>query len=192
MTPRSSTARIARIIRQALSEGHVVDIEGFGTFRPGSLGFEFVPETRPRVFIAYVQEDLRIVRRLCHELKEAGYNAWLDKESLLPGQNWPRSIERAIEVSDFFIACFSKRSVPKRGVFQSELRYALDCAARLPLDDIFVIPVRLNECTPPERIMSTYQHVDLFADWDKGIAQIRRAMDREWARRGRKRLLLAS
>jgi hypothetical protein len=190
---RCGTARIARIIRDALREGHVVDIEGFGTFRPAKDGgFDFAREMRPRIFIAYVEEDLADVQRLYRALNDAGYRPWMDKESLLPGQNWPRSIDRAIEVSDFFIACFSRKSVPKRGVFQSELRYALDCASRLPLDDIFIIPVRLDCCTPPERIVRSIQHVDLFGDWNAGFAQIRRTIDQEHARRQRTRLPLAS
>lgn len=190
MSSRPPNGRIARIIRQALREGHVVDIEGLGTFRPSPGGFDFTPAHGARVFIAYVQEDLRHVRRLYQDLRRAGYQPWLDKENLLPGQNWPRSIERAIDVSDFFIACFSNRSVPKRGVFQSELRYALDCAARMPLDDIFLIPVRLDECTPPERVSRHVHHVDLFGNWASGIAQLRRTIDQEFARK-RERMPLA-
>ncbi len=190
MIHRSSSSRVARIIRQALRDGHVVDIEGFGTFRPSAEGFEFVAETRPRIFIAYVQEDLETVRRLSADLKREGYQPWLDKESLMPGQNWPRSIERAIDVADFFIACFSKRSVTKRGVFQSELRYALDCARHLPLDDVFLIPVRLDDCRPPERISNRLQHVDLFVNWKEGIRRICSTMERELARK--RKLPLAS
>lgn len=183
MTRRCSTRRIASIIRQAMRDGHVVDIEGFGTFRPLTKGFEFIPELRPRVFLAYVQEDFPLVRRLFRDLQRGGYQPWLDEENLLPGQNWPRSIDRAIEVSDFFIPCFSKKSVLKRGIFQSELRFALDCASRLPLDDTFLIPVRLDECVVPERIRKSLQHVDLFPNWSGGLAQIRRTIDQQLARR---------
>lgn len=192
MNQRCSPERIVEIIRQALNEGHVVDIEGFGSFLPGTEGFEFVPEMRPRIFIAYVSEDIVTARRLYRDLKKAGYQPWLDKESLLPGQNWPRSIDRAIEVSDFFIPCFSTHSVLKRGVFQSELRFAMDCAAELPLDDVFLIPVRLERCEVPDRIQRQLQHVDLFPDWAEGIAQIKQTVDRELSRRRRNRLPLAS
>jgi hypothetical protein len=192
MKRRSPPSRIAAIIRRALKDGHVIDIEGFGTFRPSECGFDFVPETGPRIFIAYVGEDLRKVRRLYRDLKHYGYHPWLDKESLLPGQNWPRAIERAIEVSDFFLACFSTRSVSKRGVFQSELRYALDCAQRMPLDGIFFIPVRLDDCAPPERIARQLQHVDLFRNWVAGMAQLRRTIDAECARKRRQQMRLAS
>lgn len=183
MNAHCPTDRIAQCIRKALCDGDVVEIDGLGTFRPSSSGFEFIPEVRPRIFIAYVQEDLKYARRLFYDLKEAGYQPWLDKENLLPGQNWPRSIDRAIEVSDFFIPCFSNRSVLKRSVFQSELRFALDCASRLPLDDVFMIPVRLDDCTLPARISGTLQHVNLFPDWTQGIEQIRQTIDGELLRK---------
>lgn len=105
----------------------------------------------------------------------------MDKQKLLPGQNWPRAIEHAIEASDFFVACFSQRAVSKRGQFQAELRYALDCAARLPLEQIYLIPVRLEECQVPLRISRQFQYLDLFPDWDKGARRLAAAMRRRSA-----------
>ena len=97
---------------------------------------------------------------------------WMDVRKLLPGQNWPRAIESAIETSDYFVACFSSASVNKRGGFQAEVRYALDCARRMPLDDIFVAPVRLDECRVPRSIQRELQYVDLFPDWQRGVRRL--------------------
>jgi len=130
------------------------------------------------VFVAYVAEDLGPARRLCHALRAAGCEPWLDKERLLAGQNWPRAIARAIEDSDVFIACLSPRSIVKRGQFQSELRYALDCARRQPLDSTFFIPVRFEECPVPRRIAEDLQYVDLFPDWDRGARRLVQAVRR--------------
>jgi len=174
-----SAERLASLVRQCLEEGRAVEIDGLGVFRPGaSAGFEFVPVTAPRVFIAYVFEDALAAERLYRELLTGGYDPWLDKRKLLPGQNWPRAIEQAIEVSDFFIACFSRNAVSKTGQFQSELRYALDCARRMPLEEIFLIPVRLEECVMPRPIRQSIQYVDLFPDWDRGFQRILAAMVR--------------
>ena len=96
----------------------------------------------------------------------------MDQEKLLPGQNWPRAIERAIDVSDFFLGCFSNRSTIKRGHFQSELRYALDLATRVPLEDVFLVPVRLDHCEVPHHIARKTQYVDLFPDWNRGINKL--------------------
>jgi hypothetical protein len=163
---------ILHLVRRALERGRSVEIDGLGTFRTG----EFVPETRPQVFVAYVEEDLGPVRKLCAALSAAGCTPWFDKDQLLPGQNWPRAIERAIEISDAFVACFSPRSLAKRGQFQSELRYALDCARRMPLEAGFVMPVRFEACAVPLSIAKQVQYVDLFPDWERGVRRLMRAI----------------
>ena len=173
-----SPARILEIVRRCLEIGQSVEIDGLGTFRPGSGGYEFQAESRPQVFIAYVQEDLVLARRLRDELAAMGCAPWLDKDQLLAGQNWPRAIERAIDVSDVFVACFSRRSLAKRGQFQSELQYALDCARRRPLESVFMLPVRFEECSVPRRIAEQVQYVDLYPDWKRGVRQMARAIRR--------------
>jgi hypothetical protein len=186
------TRRVARIVRRALEQGSAVEIDGLGTFLPGGDGsFRFVAQTKPRVFIAYVEEDLNAAKRLYSALKQNGFRPWLDKKELLPGQNWPRAIESAIQASDFFVACFSRRSTCKRGSFHSELRFALNCAARVPLDEIFFIPVRLDNCTVPINISRKIQYVDVFPDWDVGLSTVVGVMKGQEAKRKRKRLPLA-
>jgi hypothetical protein len=181
-----SALEVARLVRRCLEQGSSVEIERLGTFRPKSKGgYEFVPLSLPNVFISYVEEDYAIARRLYAYLKQNGFTPWLDRKNLLPGQNWPRAIERTIETSDFFLACLSTRSVRKRGSFQSELRWALECARRLPLDDVFVVPVRLEECRVPCRIQQQLQYVDLFPAFEKGAARVAAMLRKEWTRRSR-------
>ncbi len=176
--------RILEIVRRSLEGGQTVEIDGIGVFRPGAGGgYEFVAEVRPRVFIAYVEEDLGLVRRLRDGLAAGGCAPWLDKDQLLAGQNWPRAIERAIGMADVFVACFSPRSIVKRGQFQSELRYALNCAARMPIEDVFLVPVRLEGCAIPEQIAGQWQYIDLFPDWERGMERLVEAVHR--AARGR-------
>jgi hypothetical protein len=179
-----SAAQVARLVRQCLAEGASVEIDGLGTFLPDRhRGFRFQPRNRPKVFVAYVQEDAAAAERLFDDLETSGFDPWLDRRKLLPGQNWPRSIEEAISTSDFFLACFSHRSVKKKGGFQSEIRYALDCRQRLPLDEIFLIPARLDDCSVPLRIQSETQYIDLFPDWCRGFRRIIAAMHRQRRRR---------
>ena len=194
MRPRRAggfACQVARIVHDCLRRGGSVEIDGLGSFRTGPRGnFVFLPQTRPKVFLAYVAEDGPAAERLFRDFLARGFNPWLDRKKLLPGQNWPRSIEHAIAVCDFFVACFSRRAIGKRGRFQSELRYALDCASRLPLDEVYLIPVRLEDCRPPARISQEFQYVDLFPDWKKGFERIL-AVIRRQARLRRRRLALA-
>jgi TIR domain len=168
----SYASRVAGIVLRALAAGKAVEIDGLGIFFPDQRhGFRFEPRP-PQVFLAYVREDLDTVQRLYDALTQAGFSPWLDVRKLLPGQNWPRAIECAIEGSQFFVACFSEHSADKWGGFQAEIRYALDCARRMPLDEIFVIPVRLNNCRVPRSIVRELQYVDLFPDWECGLTRL--------------------
>lgn len=171
--------QLAGLVVRSLAAGKAVEIDGLGTFFPDAgRGVRFEPRA-PQVFLAYVREDLDAVQRLYDELASAGFGPWMDVRKLLPGQNWPRAIEGAIESSDFFIACFSSHSVNKWGGFQAEIRYALDCARRVPLDEIFVIPARLDACRVPRSIQRELQYIDLFPDWDRGVRRLTGTLRRQ-------------
>ena len=175
-----SVEELARLIKRSLRRDDAVEIDGLGTFARNSSGnISFSDSSQPRIFIAYAVEDAALAERLFVALSDRGFAAWLDRRKLLPGQNWPRRIEDAIASSDFFIACFSKHSVKKKGGFQAEIRYALDCANRVPLDDVFLIPVRLDDCHVPLRIQQETQYVDLFPDWAAGLQNVFRIIEKQ-------------
>ncbi len=171
---------LARLIERSLKRSKQVEIDGLGVFsrtRAGNISLR--KSNRPRVFIAYAVEDRTFADRLFDDLTEYGFAPWLDRRKLLPGQNWPRRIEDAIASADFFIACFSQNSSGKRGGFQAEIRYALDCATRIPLDEVFLIPIRLDDCRVPARIQRETQYVDLFPDWNAGLHRILRIIEKQ-------------
>jgi hypothetical protein len=175
---------VARIVLRGVAAGKTVEIDGLGIFYPDARrGFRFEPRALPQVFVAYGKEDELLAQRLSEELNRAGFTPWMDVRKLLAGQNWPRAIEAAIESSDFFVACFSGKSVRKKGGFQSEIRYALDCARRVPLDEIYVVPVRLDNCAVPRTIQHELQYIDLFPDWDAGVERLLTMLRREVERR---------
>lgn len=177
------STEVLEIIRKSLEAGQAVEIEGLGRFHATSSGYRFDPDAQPTVFVAYASEDLELARRLAEALRAADCSPWLDKDRLMPGQHWTQSIERAIAEADAFVACFSRRSVSKRGQFQSELRHALACAEKRPLDEVFLLPVRLEKCVVPERIAEQVQYVDLFPDWERGVKRLVRSIRK--AARGR-------
>ena len=171
---------LGHLIEHALERAPTLEIDGLGVFHRTATGeISFERARSPRVFIAYASEDRWAAEKLFDGFTEHGYTAWMDRRSLLPGQNWPERIEEAILSSDFFIACFSRRSVKKRGEFQAELHYALDCASSVPLDDVFLIPVRLDNCKLPARIERETQAADLFPDWDAGFQKVIELIERQ-------------
>ena len=170
---------LGELVAHSVAAGKEVEIEPLGVFYPDSaLGMRFEPRVAPQVFVAYVKEDQAAAEWLYDALSQKGFSPWMDVRKLLPGQNWPRAIENAIESSDFFVACYSSNSVRKRGGFQAEIRYALDCARRVPLDDIFVVPVRLDDCGVPRAVQREVQWVDLFPDRVRGLRRLVTALRR--------------
>ena len=179
---------VLSLVERCLREGSTIEIDGVGSFgldAENRVIFEAARGTR--VFLAYAEEDRAQVRKLYNALKKAGFEPWMDQEKLLPGQNWPRAIERAIEVADFFLACFSRRSSMKRGHFQCELRYALDTASRVPLDDVFLVPLRLDDCEVPRHIANKTQWVDMFPDWNDGFDRLTSMMHSQMTQREKRR-----
>ncbi len=179
--------RIAELTRSCLERGERIDISGLGSFYRDLVGqYVFEAESRASVFIAYASEDRGAADRLYHMLAGAGFAPWMDSHKLLPGQRWKWALRQAVSRSDYFVACFSTRSVNKRGGFQEELREALHCALEIPLGQTYLIPVRLDECAVPEEIQREVQYVDLFPDFRVGFERIEETIRRQEAeRRGR-------
>lgn len=188
MAARSEIPKlIGDVLKQCLRDGISVNLDGLGSFQRRGSRAQFIPNSGPKVFIAYVIEDLPLALQIYDRLEAAGMHPWLDRKKLLPGQQWRRCVERAIDTADLFVACFSRAAAQKRGQFPYEVRYALKCSERMPLDDLFVMPVRLEQCAVPQRIMSQIQYVDLFPDADKGLARLVESIEAEWmARFGRR------
>ena len=107
-------------------------------------------ETSRRVFLCHASEDKAYVRWVYDELVRAGFDAWLDEKNLLPGQNWEYEIPRALRASAAVIVFLSRTSVSKRGYVQREFRLAFDALQEIPQGQIFVIPVKLDDCDVPE------------------------------------------
>jgi DNA-binding winged helix-turn-helix (wHTH) protein len=105
-----------------------------------------------RVFLCHASNDKTIVRELYERLVVDGIDPWLDEESLLPGQDWPREIQRAVRSADIVIVCLSNKSTTKSGFVQTEIKYALDIADEQPEGKIFLIPLKLEECIVPDRL----------------------------------------
>lgn len=108
-------------------------------------------------------------------MRNLGRDVWFDKDSLLGGQRWLSAITEAIRNSSYFITLLSSNSVGKRGIVQKEIKEALKIVENLPEDEIFIIPVRLDECEPSYQLLRDIHWIDLFPDWEAGLKQIVKA-----------------
>jgi outer membrane protein assembly factor BamD (BamD/ComL family) len=126
-----------------------------------------------KVFLCHASGDKPLVRDLYKRLVAEGVDAWLDKEKLLPGQDWRLEIPKAVKEADVVVVCLSNKSVTKEGYVQKEIKFALDIAEEKPAGAIFLIPARLEDCIVPERL-SRWQWVDLYEE--NGFIQLLRSL----------------
>ncbi len=129
-----------------------------------------------KVFISYAKEDEDTAKKLYNDLKNAGIKPWMVSEDLLPGQNRKVIIRQAIKDSSYFLALLSPKSISKRGFVQKELKIALDILDKLPQTEIFIIPVRLDDCEPVDERLEDVDPVDLFVSYENGLNQILRVL----------------
>ena len=140
---------------------------------------ERTEESMNKVFISYVRENIEIVDWLYQELKSHGIQVWLDRNDIDPGSRWEQAIRRAIHQGAFFIVCFSEEYNNRGQTYMNEeLTLAIDELRQRPTDQIWFIPVKLNNCEIPDRsigggeTLRVFQYVNLYEDWDGSIQRI--------------------
>jgi hypothetical protein len=104
------------------------------------------------VFLSHVKEDADKVAELSERFLQDGILAWFDENELLPGDDWENEIAKAMESSDYIAIFLSNLSCKKEGYFQKELKDALERNQLMPEGKRFIIPILLDECTPPKSL----------------------------------------
>ncbi|MFN0190593.1 MAG: toll/interleukin-1 receptor domain-containing protein [Aestuariivirga sp.] len=133
------------------------------------------------IFLNYARADQRQVEVVYEILENMGFSPWMDTKDLIGGEDWEAGIENAIQRSDVFVPFLSRNSIKKRGVVQRELRIAFSKITDLLEDDIFILPVRLEDCDVPDRL-ARYQWIDCGQpNWEssfiRAIVEARRRRD---------------
>src|SRR5690606_28529933 len=116
-----------------------------------------------KVFISYAKEDYELAEKLYNYLLDNGFNPWLDKKKLLPGQQWDFEIKKGLREANYVILLLSSNSVKKRGYVQREFKLALKYYEEKLEEDIYLIPIKLNKCEVPENL-SSFQWTELNED----------------------------
>ena len=74
--------------------------------------------SKAQVFLCYARPDRQQVEVLYEKLAEHKLKPWMDIRDILAGERWEFAVHRAIQSSQFFLACLSKNSVTRRGYVQ--------------------------------------------------------------------------
>jgi WD40 repeat protein/energy-coupling factor transporter ATP-binding protein EcfA2 len=109
---------------------------------------------KPRydVFLSHATRDKPVVEELARLLKKAGFEPWLDKWNLIPGEPWQEAIEKALEECATCAVCLGPSGT---GPWQNEeMRAAIDARVSDRSRHFRVIPVLLphSERGEPSRL----------------------------------------
>jgi hypothetical protein len=78
------------------------------------------------IFLSYASEDIQAASKLYDRLTSDGFDVWMDKKKIQPGQEWEPLIWKAATKAEIFCLLLSSRSINKRGFIRKEIRFALD------------------------------------------------------------------
>ncbi|MBJ7390038.1 MAG: protein kinase [Chthoniobacterales bacterium] len=94
------------------------------------------------VFISYCTEDEKIAESLCAALESAGIGCWIAPRDVRPGENWGRSIIKAIAGSKLMVLVFSGHTNSSRHV-NNEIERAVS-------HRVTIMPFRIEKVQPSE------------------------------------------
>ncbi len=101
-----------------------------------------------RVFICYARNDVEVATTMFLRLQKAGMEPWLDKFSLVHGDDWEEEINKAVFGADFFVPCL-RPGFDRIGFRQQEIRWAISALQRRPPGKCFIIPYIVEPCELP-------------------------------------------
>ncbi len=120
--------------------------------------------TQNSVFISYSRKDQEFVRQLSVNLRNEGFDLWIDVEQISGGVNWPQTIANRLKQSTVVIFVASKHS-------EESSWMTFEVSTFLSLGNI-VIPIVIDdegEFRMPERLKSI-QWIDFRQDYAQALS----------------------
>ncbi len=126
------------------------------------------------IFVSYSRSDKLLVDRLVDDLRKAGHDIWVDKQSIEPGEKWWEAIFRGIDKAGAVIVCLSPEALESEWI-RRELYVARGLGK-------FIIPVSVRACGPQLAAqqdlawLQDLQIIDLEPDYHHAVDDLARAL----------------
>lgn len=131
-------------------------------------------KNQPKIFISYSHKDKEFVDKLSNDLREAGFNLWVDVEQLLPGTEWSKEINRVLSEIEVLLYIASRNSVDSMWM-NIELGHIIE-------NQKLVIPIIIDNYSTenlPKEIRN-FQWLDLRRNYREGIKELIRTIPNEY------------
>lgn len=113
-----------------------------------------------KIFLAHAKEDEKVTEEIYDSLATKGYNPWMDIKDIPAGVNWDFEIQKNFSNSNLIIIILSKISTQKNGYIRREINEAIDKLKYYKPDDVFVIPILIDDAQVPSYISGKIQFID--------------------------------
>jgi hypothetical protein len=122
-----------------------------------------MPDTSISIFISYAHADSALVDRLEADLRQQGFDPWVDRQRLKGGQRWRRELQDAVKHAQVLLIVLSPEAVASKNV-QIEYDYVLE------LGNV-VIPLYYRQCEVPMELRAI-QWIDFRHSYEQGLAAL--------------------
>lgn len=109
-----------------------------------------------QVFLCHSSEDNAIVKSIFQRLSITGFQPWMDKKSIVGGNEWEHSIRDTLDKTDVVVVCLSQAFSKNNRYVQRELNYAIEIANKKYAGGSFIIPLKLEECNIPDLLLKSH------------------------------------
>lgn len=125
-------------------------------------------ESKSNIFISYSSKDKQFAMWISVDLKNAGYNIWLDEWEISVGESIPKKIETGVGGCDFLILVLSENSVQSNWV---ECEWHIKYWDEVEKGSVYVLPALKETCTIPG-LLKTKRYADFTVEYSQGLEDL--------------------
>lgn len=123
-----------------------------------------------RTFISYSRINKDFALKLALELRNSGFDIWLDQLDIPTGSRWDDEVERALAECEIFMVILTPASSTSDNV-KDEIGYAIDAGKR-------ILPILLENAKVPLRLIR-FQYVDFTKkSYEEGVESAKQLLRR--------------
>ena len=125
------------------------------------------------VFISHRRADTAPAERLSEAIRDAGHQVWLDEWNIGLGDSIVQRMNEGLTGAAYVVVCYSSAGITSSWMSR-EWMSAL--SQQLNGKGVKLLPVLLTGPGEIPALLDDIKYADLVADWDRGVAQVLRAV----------------
>lgn len=121
-----------------------------------------------KIFISHASEDKPFAKKLSTDLKDNGFEVWLDEWEIRVGDSITEKIESGLKKADYLIVVLSDNFIKKNWPMR-ELRASI--MKQASSGKKFILPVKIDDQPMPE-LLSDILYADFRTDYNSGLDKL--------------------